>query len=236
MRKIAVLSDIHGNLPALTSVLHEVEAVGCQAIWCLGDTVGYGPEPRACYELINRNAELVLLGNHEAGVCGRVEPFDSHDGKAAPAMRLARAQFEADEEGQKLLWAMRELPAAALLSEQIAAYHASPVDALWHFVTDNDSAFLALSLAAAPFVLVGHSHRQSYAVMRPEGGARFERRKGELQGPLPIRLGQRLLVNPGSVGLSGSGKAEWGILTVENGLPLSFEWRQNAIAEQSKAA
>ena len=63
---IAIVSDIHGNLEALQAVLADVERQGAEAIYCLGDVVGYGPNPRECIDLVMA-CQLVLLGNHDQG-------------------------------------------------------------------------------------------------------------------------------------------------------------------------
>ena len=80
--RIGLLSDVHGNLPALEAVL-EACSIRCDALWCLGDTVGYGASPNECVELIRDRCELVLAGNHDLAATGRVD-FAS-DGMAAPA-------------------------------------------------------------------------------------------------------------------------------------------------------
>ena len=68
MPRTAIISDVHSNLDALESVLQDISRRGIDEIWCLGDIVGYGPDPVACIELIRRNCSLVLdlgrLGAH----------------------------------------------------------------------------------------------------------------------------------------------------------------------------
>ena len=66
--KIAVLSDIHANLEALTAVLAEADRRGADAIYHLGDVVGYGPEPKACLDLVRARCAGGVLGNHDAAV------------------------------------------------------------------------------------------------------------------------------------------------------------------------
>lgn len=64
---IALLSDIHSNVEALTACLQEVERLGCKRILCLGDVIGYGPQPRDTLRTIMQRCEFSLLGNHEHG-------------------------------------------------------------------------------------------------------------------------------------------------------------------------
>src|SRR5262245_59673870 len=63
--KRALISDIHGNLEALKAVLEDIGQQGIQEIYCLGDIVGYGPNPRECIDLVMENCRLTLLGNHD---------------------------------------------------------------------------------------------------------------------------------------------------------------------------
>lgn len=68
MGTIAVISDVHGNLEALEAVLAKIDALKVDAIYSLGDVVGYGPDPEACLDLVTRRCQVRLLGNHEYGV------------------------------------------------------------------------------------------------------------------------------------------------------------------------
>ena len=63
--RIAVISDIHGNLEALTAVFRDIESHQVEAIHCLGDVIGYGCDPRACLHLVEENCDIKLVGNHE---------------------------------------------------------------------------------------------------------------------------------------------------------------------------
>ena len=71
--RIALLSDVHGNLPAFEAVLADVDASGAEEIWCLGDLVGYGAEPDGCVELARERCDLCLAGNHDLVVTGEID-------------------------------------------------------------------------------------------------------------------------------------------------------------------
>ena len=91
--RVAVISDVHGNLHALDAVLTDVDAKRVDAIWCLGDTVGYGPRPNECCAEIARRTTLCLAGNHDLVVRGggKDDPRSAHpprDGRG----RRRRAQ------------------------------------------------------------------------------------------------------------------------------------------------
>jgi predicted phosphodiesterase len=86
----AIISDIHSNLEALQAVLADIKAQGITEIYCLGDVVGYGPNPRECIDLV-MDAKLVILGNHDQGAM--FDP-DGFNGPAEKAIFWTRAQLE----------------------------------------------------------------------------------------------------------------------------------------------
>ena len=71
--RIAVVSDIHGNWHAFEAVLADIRSEGVDEMWCLGDIVGYGPQPNRCVEEARVNSTLCLLGNHDLAVLGDVD-------------------------------------------------------------------------------------------------------------------------------------------------------------------
>ena len=74
--RLAVLSDIHANLPALEAVLADVERAGVSKLWCLGDVVGYGAQPDECTSLVAERCELCLVGNHDLAVLGELDTWE----------------------------------------------------------------------------------------------------------------------------------------------------------------
>jgi predicted phosphodiesterase len=93
--KKALISDIHGNLEALEAVLADIKALGLTEIYCLGDVVGYGPNPRECIDLVMRDCKQVLLGNHDQGAMFDPDGFNQ---AAEKAIFWTRAQLEAGSE------------------------------------------------------------------------------------------------------------------------------------------
>lgn len=91
----AVISDIHGNATALKAVLADIKARGVEKIICLGDIIGYGPEPLECIDLVAEHCEWSLLGNHDFGVL--YEPTNFNPSAEASAY-WTRAQFDAVED------------------------------------------------------------------------------------------------------------------------------------------
>src|SRR5436305_9236732 len=84
--RVAVISDVHANHHALTAVLSAVDAEGVDELWCLGDTVGYGPKPNECCEVVRERASLCLVGNHDLVALGELTVTDFNDEAAAAAV------------------------------------------------------------------------------------------------------------------------------------------------------
>ena len=82
----AIISDIHSNLEALTSVIEDIESRRISDIICLGDIVGYGPDPEPCVDLVMHNCRFAISGNHDYAVLTEPEGFVPHDWhKSGPA-------------------------------------------------------------------------------------------------------------------------------------------------------
>jgi predicted phosphodiesterase len=96
--KKAIISDIHGNLEALEAVLADIKSQGITEIYCLGDVVGYGPNPRECIDLI-MDCKLVLLGNHDQGAMFDPDGFNA---SAEKAIFWTRTQLEAGNEPRSM--------------------------------------------------------------------------------------------------------------------------------------
>lgn len=186
--RTAVISDIHGNLEALEAVLAEVDRIGVELLYSLGDIVGYGPDPAACLEIVRRRAAVSLMGNHDAAVAGltSLEEFNEFARSAVEwtAARLAAAQIEY----------LGSLPYTHRAPELLLV-HASPIEPeRWHYLhglADINEHFAAF---AERLCFVGHSHRPGvYAI----GGDGTVTRRGAAES---LRPGLRYLVNAGSVG------------------------------------
>jgi predicted phosphodiesterase len=187
--RVAVISDIHGNLHALETVLAAIDGERPDAIWCLGDLVGYGPRPNECCELVAASANVCLVGNHDLGVTGAIslEEF-SHD--AATAARWTQNVLE-----PRWRTFLEQLEPTAQV-EGAELYHASPRDPVWDYVLTADGAYDALNRTQAPLVLVGHSHVAIAVVL---AGTRLDGGLAPDGTELALDSG-RLLLNPGSVG------------------------------------
>jgi diadenosine tetraphosphatase ApaH/serine/threonine PP2A family protein phosphatase len=207
--RVAVISDVHGNARALEAVLAALEQADTDALWCLGDTVGYGARPNECCALVGSAADLSLAGNHDlvvAGVLG-LEEF-SHD--AAAAARWSRVQL--DDAARSWLSGLEPQARA----EGLELYHGSPRDPVWEYVLSEYAAVAALEATTSPAVLVGHSH-VALAIAVADGAV-----VGGLapSGSSVSFAERRWLLNPGSVGQprDGDPRAAYLVLDLERRL------------------
>jgi predicted phosphodiesterase len=187
--RIAVISDIHGNWHAFAAVLADIEQDPVDEIWCLGDVVGYGPQPNPCVSETRERSALCLVGNHDLAAIGRVDLTDFSPDAATSATWTADVLEPEAREFLESLEPKGERPGVEL-------FHASPRDPVWEYVLSEHVAREALSHTTAPLVLVGHSHIPIALQLRGDVLA-----GGLAKGGSEVKLGTgRWLLNPGSVG------------------------------------
>jgi len=213
--RIALLSDVHGNLPAFKAVIADVEESGADETWCLGDLVGYGAQPDACVELARERCDLCLAGNHDLVVTGEIDISD-FSSSAALAAQWTRENI-ADEALDFLKSLSPERKDGA-----IGLYHASPRDPVWEYVLSTWQADECMDLMEARVGAVGHSHVALWFKRTGEGQVEGAPAEGGLEHDLSD--GEWLL-NPGAVGQprDGDPRAAWLLLDTE---AWSAEWRR----------
>ncbi len=202
--RVAVLSDVHGNLHALEAVLASVDRDAPDEIWCLGDLVGYGPRPNRCCALVAERADVCLIGNHDLAVLGRIDL----DVFAADAAESARWTAEVlDPEARAYLESLDP----AVTRPGAALFHASPRDHVWEYVLSPEVALASLAQTEDDLVLVGHSH-----VALRFGLDERSLVLGPLGTSVDLRR-ERWLLNPGSVGQprDGDTRAAWLLLDLD---------------------
>jgi predicted phosphodiesterase len=202
------MSDIHGNYHALEAVLAEATVEAPDEIWCLGDVVGYGPEPNLCCETVERRVSVCLAGNHDLAIVGAI-PLSDFNGDAASAARWTQTVLS--DESRSFLVAL----APAGSRNGAALFHGSPIDPVWDYVLTEARARASLDLVDAPVVMVGHSHVAlaiAYDGERVSGGLAHEGDEIDLSAA-------RWLLNPGSVGQprGGDPRAAWMMLDLDTG-------------------
>lgn len=177
---LAVLSDIHANLEALTTALRLAETRGADALICLGDVVGYGPDPGPCVDLVRDHFEACVLGNHDEAVAQKgdqhVLPRDAWD-----AVRLHRSLLAEEQLG----W-LRSLP-LRYEAHEATFVHASPEDPdAWNRLDTFHTVHAQFHAFDTPLCFVGHSHVPAVVA--------------DSVGVLRVRAGHRFIVDVGSVG------------------------------------
>ena len=187
--RVAVVSDIHSNYHACEAVLAEIDREPPDEIWCLGDIVGYGPDPNRCCALIADRAALSLVGNHDLAAIGAI-PLDAFNGDAATAVRWTQGVLE--ESSRQFLAGLSPLATR----DEAQLFHGSALDPVWDYVLSEQSAHWSFLATTAPSLLVGHSHvplALSWDGQTIGGGLAEE--------GLEVDLGaSRWLLNPGSIG------------------------------------
>jgi diadenosine tetraphosphatase ApaH/serine/threonine PP2A family protein phosphatase len=203
--RYAVLSDVHGNLEALETVLAAIRRHRPDALLCLGDTVGYGPNPNECAERIRALGGPVIAGNHDLAAAGVLD--------ISMFTPLARAAIEWTIEvlsGETRRW-LASLP-DRLEDPAFLAVHGSPRDPIEEYILDLPTSLAVFSEHAFPLCLVGHSHIPGAFILEADGtlSARF------LPVGERVRLtrSSRYIINVGSVGQprDGDPRACWLLL------------------------
>jgi predicted phosphodiesterase len=209
--RVAVISDIHANAHALAAVLAAAAHERPAALWCLGDLVGYGPQPNECCRAVAAQADLCLAGNHDLVVLGSLSIHD-FAGDAAAAARWTQTVLAQDA---REFLAGRESSARR---DDVELFHGSARDPVWEYVLGEEAAWWTLQATTAPLVLVGHSHVP--LAIRLEGE---ELTGGVAPDGTVIDLeAGRWLLNPGSVGQPRDGDPRAAYLLLEPGRRATF--------------
>src|SRR5215212_8893139 len=117
--RVAVISDVHANLPAFQAVLEDIAREGVDATWCLGDLVGYGAQPDQCVALARESCDFCLIGNHDLVVVGEIA-LEDFSMNAAIAASWTRDHIQPES----VDWLSGLAPASE--SQPVGLYHASP--------------------------------------------------------------------------------------------------------------
>lgn len=189
MSKILVISDIHANLTALEAVLQDVGSI--DAVWCLGDLVGYGPDPNECIELIRNLPNLrCLLGNHDAAALQRID-LKTFNQEAGISAIWTRENLK-----ESSLKYLESLPEKLSVSDYVTIAHGSPRNPVWEYLLDVFSAWENFKYYETQLCLVGHTH---VPLIYSDSGKPFAELRQLMAGDI-VFLNQKAILNPGSVG------------------------------------
>ncbi|MCX6001859.1 MAG: metallophosphoesterase family protein [Chloroflexi bacterium] len=188
--KYLIIADIHSNLEAFEAVLEDAQNHGGFGhTWCLGDVVGYGPDPVACIKLLKQLDPVCVCGNHDSAAVGKIDVGD-FSSEAARANRWTAGQLSAED--REFLSGLPDL----LVEDDFTIVHGSPRQPVWEYISHSFTAADNFRYFATRFCLVGHTHVPFL----------FEHDGAEVSGSV-LRDGDvlvmgdnRLIINPGSVG------------------------------------
>ncbi len=237
--RIAILSDVHSNLAALEAMLRHAEEQGAiDAAWCLGDTVGYGPQPRECLARLRELGAVTVAGNHDRAATGRIgtEEFNPD---AAAAARWTQQQLTADDREY-----LDALPEVVLVSagqgrslppeaDRPSAEKAGASEAeggftlvhgtlrwpIWEYLYSYEAAQAHLERQQTPLSLVGHTHVPMLAVEGQEFAHGCEMYYLEDGARITLAPERKLVMNPGGVGQprDGDRRAAYAVYDSDDG-------------------
>ncbi len=195
--RIAIISDIHSNIQALTKALSLIDRSNIEKIYCLGDIVGYGANPNECIALVRARTDCCVLGNHDQAASD--PSFADHFTKPG---RIAAA-WTHKTLGQEHLEFLRGLP-AIIEADPCTLVHAAPANPeKWEYVDSLESAQRQFAAFATRLCFIGHTHVPSLI--------------GENLKTFVFKPGMRYLINVGSVGQprDGNPQLSFGILDTD---------------------
>ena len=184
-----ILSDIHGNLPAFEAVL--ADAGEFDKVWCLGDVIGYGPQPNECIARLRQFAHICVAGNHDWAAINKLD-VSSFNPEARHACLWTREQLTPEH------WDYVESLSEKLVEGEFTLVHGSPRYPIWEYISHPSVAAANLPFYDTPYCLFGHTHvPAAYSASGDKGKIEaFVMPPGETF-PLPD---PRWLINPGGVG------------------------------------
>jgi diadenosine tetraphosphatase ApaH/serine/threonine PP2A family protein phosphatase len=187
--RVLIISDIHANILALEAVIAAAGPV--DAAWCLGDLVGYGPDPNECIARVRQLPNLAcIIGNHDAAALNQIDS-DTFNPEARTAIYWTQRALSA--ESKTFLQALPE----KITLDGVTLAHGSPRHPVWEYLLDTRTATINFDHFDTPLCVVGHTHLPVIYTL-PEYG-----HLARLTIPEPnatILLPDRAILNPGSVG------------------------------------
>jgi predicted phosphodiesterase len=202
--KLAIISDIHGNLEALSKVLADIDSADVDSLVCLGDCIGYGPDPEAVITEIRRRRIPTLLGNHELALCDPSQ-LAWFNPLAQASLRKSLTMLSSDS-----IDFIAQLP-NHMVCAQCLCVHGYPPDSVrtYLFQKSMEALLATFKDMSEPVCFVGHTHDLEIVVF---DGRRVERRPLQ-SGPITLNAKDRHIINVGSVGQprDGNNNAKYAI-------------------------
>lgn len=212
--RFLIISDIHSNLEALEAVLKDAEGQ-YEAVICLGDLVGYGPDPNECVERIKRLPCLsCVAGNHDWAAIGKLglEEFNTDARLATLWTQKVLNPNSADY--------LSNLPEKIVLEDKLTVVHGSPRYPIWEYVLTSMVALENFQYFDTPWCLVGHSHIPMIFALWEENPRTCALLPLNEDQTFLLEPGFRYIINPGSVGQprDGDPRASYALLDLDKGV------------------
>ena len=193
--RYAIIADIHSNLAALTAVLDDIKNQGgMDDIWCLGDVVGYGPDPRECIAILQQITNISVAGNHDWAVIGGKNEVDISEFNPDAAYA---DQWTAQQLSNEDMDYLSNLP-LVIERDDFTLVHGSPREPVREYLLSAGAARENLAYFETRFCLVGHSHQPVVFTCDETGNCSV--RYFLPDSPVTTTGESRLIINPGSVG------------------------------------
>jgi len=207
--RYALIADIHANLAALTAIMADIECRGWVGeVWCLGDVVGYGPDPHQCIEYLKQFEHVCVAGNHDWAAVGKISTSEFNPDAAAACHWTAQ---QLNPEDVKYL---ESLPTTVQRGD-FTLVHGSPRKPIWEYLLSTGSAQENFTYFKSPFCLIGHSHVPLIFESDKAGCS-----LSEFPANDTLMLAEkRLIINPGGAGQprDGDPRASYAIYDSEMG-------------------
>jgi diadenosine tetraphosphatase ApaH/serine/threonine PP2A family protein phosphatase len=225
--RYAILADIHSNLAAFEAVLNDADGRGgFDKIWCLGDVVGYGPDPHECIERLRQLKPVCIAGNHDWAAIGKMDTSEFNQ-VAAIAAHWTSEQLTAEDKDYLL-----DLP-LTLHENGFTLAHGSPREPVWEYLLSTAVAQENFAYFKTAYCFVGHSHVPLIFELVNDKATYREFKETTLK-----LKDRRMIINPGGVGQprDGDPRASYAIYDAETKAVYHYRVEYDIPATQKKMA
>jgi diadenosine tetraphosphatase ApaH/serine/threonine PP2A family protein phosphatase len=225
--RYAIIADMHANLAAFTEVLDDIERRdGVDELWCLGDVVGYGPDPHQCIELLRQYKHVCIAGNHDLAAIGEIDT-SGFNPYAAAACHWTTRQLDSGDVNY-----LENLP-LVIERDGFTLAHGSPREPIWEYLLSVSSARESFAFFQSQFCLVAHTHVPLVFRYSETGSCSLD----PFSANVCLFLGKdRLIINPGAVGQprDGDPRASYAIYDGEARMVRLYRVSYNISATQNR--
>lgn len=199
--KVALISDLHANREALDAVFADIDRRGIETVYCLGDVVGYGPEPEYCVDVVRERCKLCLMGNHDEALFRDASDFNPHARGAIEYTRDRMLPAWYSGTAKKARWRfLKDLPLSHT-DGRFLFVHGSPRDPVREYVLSTDGFLNPEKLRSifdsfSQVALAGHTHHPGLH----DESLRFHGLGGAAEFSLDLPPDGKCFINVGSVG------------------------------------